>query len=85
MRVAVLREDNCQPKKCNDECHAFCPPVRNGQECIVMNTKTGKPHISETRDNCPCAPVSPTAAQGLSKPSSFGWPGIKIFPFPNYS
>ena len=47
MRVAVLREDSCQPKKCMDECHAFCPPVRNGQECIVMDDKTGKPHISE--------------------------------------
>ena len=48
MRVAVLKVDNCQPKKCNDECHAFCPPVRNGQECIVMDAKTGKPHISES-------------------------------------
>ena len=48
MRVAVLKEDNCQPKKCNDECHDFCPPVRNGQECIIMDDKTGKPHISES-------------------------------------
>lgn len=48
MRVAVLKEDNCQPKKCNDECHAFCPPVRNGQECIILDEKTGKPHISES-------------------------------------
>ena len=48
MRVAVLKEDNCQPKKCNDECQVFCPPVRNGQECIVMDEKTGKPHISES-------------------------------------
>ncbi|MCH1540053.1 MAG: ribosome biogenesis/translation initiation ATPase RLI [Candidatus Poseidonia sp.] len=48
MRVAVLKEDNCQPKKCNDECHDFCPPVRNGQECIIMDEKTGKPHISES-------------------------------------
>ena len=48
MRVAVLKEDNCQPKKCNDECHAFCPPVRNGQECIILDDKTGKPHISES-------------------------------------
>jgi ATP-binding cassette subfamily E protein 1 len=48
MRVAVLKEDNCQPKKCNDECHDFCPPVRNGQECIVMDDQTGKPHISES-------------------------------------
>jgi ATP-binding cassette subfamily E protein 1 len=48
MRVAVLKEDNCQPKKCNDECHDFCPPVRNGQECIIMDENTGKPHISES-------------------------------------
>ncbi len=48
MRVAVLKEDNCQPKKCNDECHDFCPPVRNGQECIIMDEHTGKPHISES-------------------------------------
>jgi len=48
MRVAVLKEDNCQPKKCNDECHDFCPPVRNGQECIIMDEQTGKPHISES-------------------------------------
>ncbi|MDE0869863.1 MAG: ribosome biogenesis/translation initiation ATPase RLI [Candidatus Poseidoniaceae archaeon] len=48
MRVAVLKEDHCQPKKCNDECQAFCPPVRNGQECIIMDDKTGKPHISES-------------------------------------
>ncbi len=48
MRVAVLKEDNCQPKKCMDECFAFCPPVRNGQECIVMDSVTGKPHISES-------------------------------------
>ena len=48
VRVAVLKVDNCQPKKCMDECHAFCPPVRNGQECIIMDDKTGKPHISES-------------------------------------
>ena len=48
MRVAVLKEDNCQPKKCNDECFHYCPPVRNGQECIIMDDKSGKPHISES-------------------------------------
>ncbi len=48
MRVAVLKEDNCQPKKCMDECLNFCPPVRNGQECIVMDDHSGKPHISES-------------------------------------
>ena len=48
MRVAVLKVDNCQPKKCMDECHALCPPVRNGVECIILDDKTGKPHISES-------------------------------------
>lgn len=47
MRVAVLLDDRCQPKKCDDQCHAFCPPVRNGQECIVFDEKTKKPIISE--------------------------------------
>ncbi|MDP6899907.1 MAG: ribosome biogenesis/translation initiation ATPase RLI [Candidatus Thalassarchaeaceae archaeon] len=47
MRVAVLLEDRCQPKKCNDECQVFCPPVRNGIECIVMHEGSGKPIISE--------------------------------------
>ncbi len=48
MRVAVLREDSCQPKKCMAECHAFCPPVRNGIECIIMGESSGKPIISES-------------------------------------
>jgi len=47
MRVAVLLEDRCQPKKCNDECRVFCPPVRNGIECIVMDEDSGKAIISE--------------------------------------
>ena len=48
MRIAVLREDSCQPKKCMAECHAFCPPVRNGIECIIMDESSGKPIISES-------------------------------------
>ena len=47
MRIAVLLEDRCQPKKCNHECWAFCPPVLNGIECIVFDDGTGKPIISE--------------------------------------
>lgn len=47
MRVAVLLEDRCQPKKCNAECWAFCPPVRNGIECIVLDDSSGKPLVSE--------------------------------------
>jgi ATP-binding cassette subfamily E protein 1 len=48
MRVAVLLEDRCQPKKCNSECWAFCPPVRNGIECIVFDDDSGKPIVSES-------------------------------------
>jgi len=48
MRIAVLLEDRCQPKKCNAECEAFCPPNRNGIECIIMNEGDGKPLISES-------------------------------------
>ena len=47
MRVAVLLDDRCQPKKCNAECEAFCPPNRNGIECIVMHEGSGKPIISD--------------------------------------
>lgn len=46
MRVAVLFEDRCQPKKCNQECIAFCPVVRAGTDCIEMGEK-GKPVVYE--------------------------------------
>lgn len=36
MHVAVLHRDKCQPKKCNHECQAYCPPVRTGKDCIVF-------------------------------------------------
>ena len=47
MRVAVLLEDRCSPEKCNAECWVFCPPVRNGIECIILDDDSGKPIISE--------------------------------------
>jgi ATP-binding cassette subfamily E protein 1 len=47
MRVAVLLEDRCSPEKCNAECWAFCPPVRNGIECIILDDSSGKPIVSE--------------------------------------
>jgi ATP-binding cassette subfamily E protein 1 len=45
--VAVLLEDRCSPEKCNAECWAFCPPVRNGIECIILDDSSGKPIVSE--------------------------------------
>ena len=46
-RVAVLLEDQCQPKKCQHECWAYCPPVRNGIECIIIDPSNQHPIISE--------------------------------------
>jgi len=46
MRIAVLIKDRCQPKKCNHECHSFCPRVRMGDETVVIGKK-GFPTISE--------------------------------------
>jgi len=46
VRVAVLHEDRCQPKKCQNECYNFCPPVRNGIEVITWR-KDNKPIVSE--------------------------------------
>ncbi len=47
MRVAVLLEDRCQPRKCNQECISFCPPVRSGQTETIYMGEHGKPVISE--------------------------------------
>ena len=34
VRVAVLKEDRCEPKRCGKACYRFCPPVRNKIEAI---------------------------------------------------
>jgi ATP-binding cassette, sub-family E, member 1 len=48
MRIAVIDPDRCQPHKCNHECEAFCPPVRNGVEVFTWGETDGKAIISET-------------------------------------
>ncbi len=47
LRVAVLLEDRCQPRKCNQECIKFCPPVRSGVTETIYMGGHGKPIISE--------------------------------------
>ena len=47
LRVAVLKEDNCQ-QKVHGRMYDLLPTSRNGQECVVMDESTGKPHISES-------------------------------------
>jgi len=34
VRVAVLDEDRCEPKRCGRVCYRFCPPVRSNIEAI---------------------------------------------------
>ncbi len=46
MRIAVLKKESCRSKKCGTECLRFCPPVRTGDETIVIGAN-GKPVISE--------------------------------------
>lgn len=46
MRIAVLIRDRCQPKKCSVECIRYCPPVRTGQEAVILG-EDGKAVISE--------------------------------------
>ncbi len=40
-------KDRCQPKRCNLECIAFCPPQRTGVEVIWIDEETQKSTISE--------------------------------------
>ncbi|MHC1624542.1 MAG: 4Fe-4S binding protein, partial [Methermicoccaceae archaeon] len=47
MRIAVLRKDRCQPKRCAHECLKFCPGVRMGEETIIIENNE-KPVINET-------------------------------------
>ena len=47
LRVAVLLEDRCQPRKCNQECIKFCPPVRSGVTETIYMGEHGKPVVSE--------------------------------------
>jgi ATP-binding cassette subfamily E protein 1 len=46
-RLAVIRQDFCQPKRCSLECYRYCPGVRTGDETILIDEKTGRPTISE--------------------------------------
>src|SRR5439155_1691820 len=47
VRVAVVFKDRCQPKRCQLECIAFCPPQRTGTEVIWIDPETTKAAISE--------------------------------------
>ena len=46
MRIAILKKDKCQPRKCEYECIKYCPMVRTGVETVVLGDDS-KPIISE--------------------------------------
>ncbi len=46
VRIAVLNEERCEPKRCGRPCYRFCPPVRNKIEAIVFEGET--PQITES-------------------------------------
>ncbi|MDI6810878.1 MAG: ribosome biogenesis/translation initiation ATPase RLI, partial [archaeon] len=46
MRIAILKKDKCQPRKCASECIKYCPMVQTGAETVVVGSD-GKPVISE--------------------------------------
>jgi ATP-binding cassette subfamily E protein 1 len=46
VRVAVLDEDRCQPKRCGRVCYRFCPPVRSKIEAIRFENDT--PIVAES-------------------------------------
>jgi len=36
LRIAIVSEDKCKPKKCKQECKKFCPVVRTGKLCVEV-------------------------------------------------
>ncbi len=46
VRIAVLEEDRCKPKRCGRPCYRFCPPVRNKIETIRF--ENDMPQVVET-------------------------------------
>jgi len=47
-RIAIIDKDKCQPKNCNYLCYRSCPPVRMGEDAIVIDEKVYKtPIINE--------------------------------------
>lgn len=47
LRIAIVNEDKCKPKKCNQECKKFCPVVRSGKACIEVTKDDRLARISE--------------------------------------
>lgn len=47
IRVAIVKDDKCKPKKCAQECRRNCPVVRQGKQCIEVMPNSKMAFISE--------------------------------------
>ncbi|CAF4240689.1 unnamed protein product, partial [Adineta steineri] len=45
-RIAIVNNDRCKPKKCNQECKRSCPVNRTGKLCIEVTPESKLLHIS---------------------------------------
>jgi len=47
LRIAIVSNDKCKPKKCRQECKKSCPVVRMGKMCIEVTPASKLAFISE--------------------------------------
>eukprot|EP01100_Stratorugosa_tubuloviscum_P009464 TRINITY_DN3978_c0_g2_i1.p1 TRINITY_DN3978_c0_g2~~TRINITY_DN3978_c0_g2_i1.p1 ORF type:complete len:632 (-),score=244.19 TRINITY_DN3978_c0_g2_i1:181-2004(-) len=47
IRIAIVNNDKCKPKRCRQECKRSCPVVRNGKLCIEVAPTSKIAWISE--------------------------------------
>jgi ATP-binding cassette subfamily E protein 1 len=47
IRIAIVHNDKCKPKNCNQECKKNCPVVRMGKLCIEVGPESKIAFISE--------------------------------------
>lgn len=48
LRIAIVSDDKCKPKKCRQECRKSCPVVKTGKLCIEVAPNSKIAFISET-------------------------------------
>lgn len=46
-RIAIINNDRCKPKKCQQECKKWCPVVRMGKLCIEVTPESKIAFIAE--------------------------------------
>lgn len=47
IRIAIVSDDKCKPKRCRQECKKSCPVVRMGKLCIEVVPGSKKASLSE--------------------------------------